>query len=1025
MSGILPAILLVLAADTSGTPSILTDSVSMLPDRAALSDSALASGGTGSVGVPDSLPDTAPGRIPVPGIPFIVSRWRAADLDTLPRSVRGGGASAGASAPYRPREVPEDTSSGLVFSGHKTIRVGVGGEGGVAVDQSLLLDASGEIAPGVQVKAHLSDQQVPLGAEGGSEALRELDEVYVQVKTRRWDLMAGDQDWTLSDGATPGASRRLRGLSTGWNDGWSARATFGSPHARWMRKVFDGVEGRQEGWMLPGPEGRSTAPVVPGSERVTVNGVRMVAGTDYTLRAAEGMLDFLPRRRISASDRIEVEWQAAVLDYQRSLQAGQGALGAREEDGARWEVWAVREADDPSRPLSFAASEEADSVLREAGADASKAVLSDSAPVPLPTGRDDAGFRLGWRGGERFDVEAELRGTRTNPNLASTRDDVVDGAAGALDASGRLGDPLSDGGRGVFGATLRLRGNQEGFAPLSGRRFASESGVDSWNGDGGEPEGRSWETSGGLSWEAERDLGVWTEGGMLRDGGALASRAGASVGLKGEERRILSEMSFARRQETERSLDRWWTRDGARWRFGWFVPRVEGEGEDRQVGVAGDSGMARHRWGASRAGVAMAGFDGRMENDLSLEARLDQSDRSGRLADPEDSARSRGFRAESKWTDQPLSLDALLDGKLVEKKASDGAWIPDQSWLGETHAMARPRDGIELDARWRLSLSEFLPEVDAWDTVPKGTGTHKWDSISRQIVTADDGDLLRAGSRIDTTRPPIRSAQRLLALEATLEPGRIWDGLEGVLADVGLHGRGEWEQADSSAEVRFLPSMSDRGLLHSVQGRSSLQGDAWWARGGHRLDVGVEREWIVSGASSYSLATLVRDLVWNASWEWSSDQGHRTELPWRRADRILSGQNLSRREIVDVLDPAVTIRLVRILDVRPSVLLASGTGRDGDVDMEGVLVAPTLGLLVRLGRTGTLRSELRRAQARVSGPGGANLTEGFSDGRTWRASAGLDWTIDKHFSASADWVLRVDPGAKAFQKASAEARAVF
>lgn len=958
-------------------------------------------------------------RLDVPGYPFTVSRWTESDLDTAAKDRTIAASGAG----VRGGEADKDTS-GLVFSGHKTVRVGVGGEGGVAVDQTLLLDASGEVSPGVQVKAHLSDQQVPLGAEGGSEALRELDEVYVRVNTRRWDLFAGDQDWTLPDGATPGATRSLRGLSTGWKDGWNARATVGSPHARWMRKVFQGVEGRQEGWLLPGPEGRASAPVVPGSERVTVNGVRLTAGTDYTLRPAEGMLDFLPRRRVSASDRIEVEWQAAVLDYQRSLQAAQGSSGTDTAFGPRWQVWAVREADDPSHPLSFAATDEADSVLRRAGSDASKAVLSDSSVLPLPTRVDDIGFRLGWNQGDFLDVGTEARATRRNPNMASDEDDVVEGVAGALDASSRLGSSLSEGGAGTLGMKLKLRGNDEGFAPLSGRNSAADRGGEEWNSGGTSPEGRSWETTGGLSWEAERSLGVWSEAGLLRDGGALSARTGAAVGLKGEERRILSEVSFARRDEGARELDRWWTRDGARWRVGWFVPRVEGEGEDRQRAV-GDSGIARARWGAMRAGVAANGFDGRMEGDLSLEARLDQSDRSGSLAEPTDSARSRGFRIETKWTDATLSADALVDGKLLETRSTEGAWIPDQSWLGETHVAARPRDGIDLDARWRLTLSEFLPEIDVWDTVPKGTGTHKWDSTSRQIVTADDGDLLRAGSRIDTSRPPVRSAQRLLALEATFEPGRVWNGLEGLLADIGLHGRAEWEQADSSAEVRFLPSFSDRGLLHSVQGRSSLEGDAWWVRGGHRLDVGVEREWIVSGASPFSLATSTRDLGWRASWGWSSEKGHRADLPWGRSDRILVGQDLSRREIVDDLEPSFTIRFLRMLDVRPSVLLASGTGHDGDETMEGTLVAPTLGAQLRLGRSGTLRSELRRAQASVSGPGGSSLTEGFYDGRTWRASAGLDWTIDRHFSASADWVLRIDPGAKAFQKASAEARAVF
>ena len=62
-----------------------------------------------------------------------------------------------------------------------------------------------------------------------------------------------------------------------------------------------------------------------------------------------------------------MEWQAAVLDYQRGLQAGTASSGDSIARGLRWEAWGVREADDPSNPLSFAASREADSVLRAAG----------------------------------------------------------------------------------------------------------------------------------------------------------------------------------------------------------------------------------------------------------------------------------------------------------------------------------------------------------------------------------------------------------------------------------------------------------------------------------------------------------------------------------------------------------------------------------------------------------------------------------------------------------------------------------
>lgn len=959
-----------------------------------------------------------PGRIPIPGLPLEVRRFHPADLDT---AVPSGASRAGIAAPGS-RSV--DTGSGLRFSGEKTLRVGVGGEGGVAVDQTLRLDAEGEVSPGVQVRAHLSDQQVPLGAEGSTEALRELDEVSLEVRTRRWDLVAGDQDWALPQGASPGAARRLRGLSVGWHDGWTLRGTLGSPRARWMRTVFAGIEGRQEGWTLPGPEGRAHAPVVPGSERVAINGVRLEPGTDYLLRPAEGAIDFLPRRRIAASDRIEVEWQAATLDYRRSLQAAQGAAGTPDQEGLRWQAWAAREADDPTSPLSYAPTPEADSLLREAGSDAWRARRPDSSAIPLPAARDDAGVRLGWTRGHLLRLDAEARGTRVNRNLASERDRVVPGAFLAASASSRLGASLDDGGTGLVGLSLSARGNDDGFRPLSGRAVEGSAGVNTWNDDGTSAEGRLREGVGAVSWEATPGLGAWTEAGLREDSAAFARRAAAKVGLDRRERRLFAEGSAVRREEGARTFDRWWAHQAASWPTGPFVPRLETRGEDRQV-PAGAWRTARTRWGEAIVGSTVEGFDGRLEGDLQAQARLDQTDRAGEAAQPRDSARSRGLRLESRWTDAILTADGLVDAKLVERRTADGAWNPDQTWLGESRLAAHPLPGLEGEVRWRLTLSDFLPEIQAWDSVPPGTGTHRWDPVTRQVVAADDGDLVSAGLRLDTTRAPVRSSRRLLALEGTIEPGRIREDLEGILADVGLHGRAEWEQADSSGRTRLLPDFGDDALASSVEGRSSLEADLWWARAGHRLDLGASRDRIVAGASAWSAATGTRELQWRAAWGFEHARGHRAELPWRRRDRLLSGQDLSRRETVDVLEPLVSARLVRILDLSPSVLLGSGSGRDGSQEMRGSLASPALGASLRLGRDGRLRSEVRWARASTEGPAGGNLTEGFLDGRTWRASAGLDWKTGRHVSASADWTWRADPGREPFQKASAEARAVF
>lgn len=953
------------------------------------------------------------GRVPVRGLPLVVKRFSASDLEP----------SGPSPAPLPPRATSRrDSSTPLRFQGEKTVRVAVGGDGGVAVDQTLRLDAEGEVSPGVSVKAHLSDQQVPLGGEGSTESLQELESVSLQVRTRTWDFLAGDQDWVLPAGETPGATRRIRGASAGWQGPFSGRATLGATRARWMRHVFQGQEGRQEGWILPGPEGRSHAPVVPGSERVQIDGVRLVAGTDYVLRPVEGVVDFLPRRRISGHDRIEVEWQAAVLDYRRSLQAAQ--LEKPFEDAGGWSglVWAASESDDPSRPLSFAADAESDSVLRAAGGDAGAASRADSSLVPLPRSRTDVGFRSRWRDSATT-VSTEVRATREQTNLASTLDDPRDGISAIASLGHVRGDLLSEGGIGRLRTRVDARIATDEFQPISGRIRSGAAGADLWNDGGEDAPGGFHEESGSLGWEALEGLGATLGTGIREDSSALSGRAQWSAGLDRSGRILMVEGAFVRRAEPLRDLDRWWSLGRLAWPFGPLTPRASLEGTDRQTAGAGTSTI-RNRWWESRAGIASTGADGRFSGDLDLRSRLDQSDR-GFLREPVDSGRSRGARLDLSWTDLAWSAEGLVDGDLSERRTSGGDWIGEQSWLGESNLSAYPTDGLEIEVQWRLTRSDFQPEIANWDTVPAGTGTHKWDSLSRRVVPADDGNLVSGGIRLDTSRAPVRSERRRLALEATIEPGRILPDLEGVFADIGTHARWEWEQADSSERIRLLPDFDDDALANSLEGRSSLQADLWWERGAHRLDAQWRRDWIATGGSSWSSGGTERDLDVGAGWTWTSPKGHRMELPWRRTDRILRGTDLSRRETVHRLEPGLSLRLAPPLDLRPSGSFVLGSGHDGPETIRGTAISPALGARLRLGLSGVARSEVRYARATAEGPAGSSLTDGWYAGRTWRASAGFDWVVSEHVSASADWIWRLDPGRPGFQKASAEARAVF
>ena len=243
--------------------------------------------------------DSAVAPVSVPWLPMEFHRWTMAQLEDTSQvlPVQGPGAA-----------VAKDTSK-LRIEGSKTIRVGVGGTGGMALDQSLQLSADGDLAPGIHMKARVSDGNLPLSSQGSSTTLRDVDELWLEVWSDHWGTRLGDQDWVLEPGLGSGFQRRIRGWSGTWKpDGAQATVAIGGPEARWSRLTIQGVEGQQEGYVLVRSATSLKGAVVPGSERVRVNGELMTRGgdADYAVRDLQGLLDFNTRRRIHASDLIEV-----------------------------------------------------------------------------------------------------------------------------------------------------------------------------------------------------------------------------------------------------------------------------------------------------------------------------------------------------------------------------------------------------------------------------------------------------------------------------------------------------------------------------------------------------------------------------------------------------------------------------------------------------------------------------------------------------------------------------------------------
>ncbi len=272
--------------------------------------------------------------------------------------------------------------SELNLIGNKTVAVDFGATRDVALRQSLDLNVTGRLAPGVDLIGVLSDRNTPLSVEGGTRELRELDRVLLEVRGPGAGGVLGDYTLAQTRGEFARLSRELTGVEAhGGAFGVAGRAALASVKGSFVSRQFQGVEGLQGPYLLTDETGRTGIQVVAGSEEAWLDGEKLVRGesADYSMDYERGSITFSSRRLVSSASRIAVDYQIALTDYRRTLSVLSGEVTRR-----RGLVYGsfVREADAKNRPLSFALTEEDRFVLANTDPSSAQALVGGVSPGP-------------------------------------------------------------------------------------------------------------------------------------------------------------------------------------------------------------------------------------------------------------------------------------------------------------------------------------------------------------------------------------------------------------------------------------------------------------------------------------------------------------------------------------------------------------------------------------------------------------------------------------------------------------------
>jgi hypothetical protein len=258
----------------------------------------------------------------------------------------------------------------------------------LTLNSGFRMQLAGKLSDDVNIVAALTDQNTPIQPEGNTQSLREVDQVFVEMSTKRNTVTLGDFFLTANE-QTAGEFGRLnrklqgaRGVSKVYEipsaKEYSEITLVGaSARGKFHTNQFQGMEGNQGPYRLQGKNGEQRLIVIAGTERVFVEGRQMTRGetNDYTIDYASGEVTFSTRRLITNASRVVVDFEYSDREFTRNLVAASATgLGV----GGLFSLNAsfTQESDDPDAPVEMELTDSTRAIIASSGANRLNASVS-------------------------------------------------------------------------------------------------------------------------------------------------------------------------------------------------------------------------------------------------------------------------------------------------------------------------------------------------------------------------------------------------------------------------------------------------------------------------------------------------------------------------------------------------------------------------------------------------------------------------------------------------------------------------
>lgn len=236
---------------------------------------------------------------------------------------------------------PVIQSQGLDYRGSFARGLSIGNNQSLVPNSNFDMQLMGDLGNGLQVVAAISDNNLPIQAQGNTQQLQEFDKVFIQVKKDRHGVVAGDYELRRPDSYFMNYFKKLKGVSVSTQLDVSpgtelyTKGSFAISRGKFARQTLPIREGNQGPYRLTGNNNERFIIILAGTEKVFFNGILLTRGFDYdyVIDYNRAEIIFSPQRVIARDSRVIIEFEYTDIRYLRSLYATESVM-----TGKKWKA---------------------------------------------------------------------------------------------------------------------------------------------------------------------------------------------------------------------------------------------------------------------------------------------------------------------------------------------------------------------------------------------------------------------------------------------------------------------------------------------------------------------------------------------------------------------------------------------------------------------------------------------------------------------------------------------------------------